>query len=82
MSNTEKSKRKIVTDTKRLILKIDESGRSVSFLARKLGISREAFYKKRDGETEFKASEIVALSELLDLSLKERDEIFLSECVN
>lgn len=57
---------------------ISSSGRSVSFIAIKLGISRESLYNKMNGVTEFKASEIVNLTKLLNLSKETRDDIFFN----
>lgn len=66
-----------MTDTTMLRKAIENSGMTFSFIACKIGISREGFYKKINNETEFKASEIVALSKILRLSKQERDKIFL-----
>jgi DNA-binding phage protein len=54
---------------------------TVTFIARKIGITREGFYKKLNNETEFKASEIAALQSILRLSNKKRDEIFFAKKV-
>ena len=54
---------------------------TITFIARKIGITREGFYKKLNNETEFKASEIVILQSLLRLSNKKRDEIFFAKRV-
>ncbi|WP_329385670.1 toxin-antitoxin system, antitoxin component, Xre family protein [Anaerofustis butyriciformans] len=67
-----------MTNTKAFIKKKFESGLSYSYLAKKIGISREALYKKRDNVTEFKASEIAILTKEMKLSKEERDNIFLS----
>lgn len=47
---------------------IDKKGRTVTWLANEIGISREGLHKKIRGETEFKASEIVRIKELLYLT--------------
>lgn len=57
---------------------INESGMPISFIARKMGITREGFYKKLNNETEFKASEISCLKEILRLTNAERDVIFFA----
>ena len=57
---------------------LNRSGISVSFIARKMGLSREGLYNKLNNQTEFKASEIVALSEILNLPRDKRDEIFFA----
>ena len=65
-----------MTDTKLLREAIDKSGMSITFISNEIGISREAFYKKINNITEFKASEITKLSKILSLSNKSRDGIF------
>lgn len=62
----------------RLKKAIEESGLPISFIAKKLSITREGLYKKINGDTEFKASEIVNISGILQLSTKERDAIFFA----
>ena len=67
-----------MTDTEQLKTAIDISGLTVTFIAGKMAISRESLYNKLNGSTEFKASEIVALSRILNLTNKERDNIFFN----
>lgn len=67
-----------MTDSKLLRDEINKSGISITFIARKIGITRECFYRKMNGENEFKASEIVALSSILHLSAKKREQIFFA----
>jgi len=55
---------------------------SIVAISQKIGITREGFYKKLNGETEFKASEIITLSKILGLSKLDRDKIFLPNKVN
>lgn len=62
----------------RLKKAIEESGLPISFIAKKLSITREGLYKKINGDTEFKASEIVNISGILHLSPGERDAIFFA----
>lgn len=71
-----------MTNTEELREHIVSSGVSITFLAEKLGITRECFYKKLNNATEFKASEIMKCSQLLHLSNDERDRIFLQDKVN
>lgn len=71
-----------VTNTTRLREAIDKSGMSIVAISQKIGITREGFYKKLNGETEFKASEIITLSKILGLSKLDRDKIFLPNKVN
>lgn len=58
--------------------KIKESGMTIKAIAEKSGILRETFYNRLKGNGEFTASEIVALTEVLNLSASDRDHIFLS----
>lgn len=70
-----------VTDSKELNKEIEESGITITAIAKKIGITREGFYKKLNNETEFKASEISALQRILNLSNEKRDEIFFANKV-
>ena len=60
---------------------IKESGVSITFLAKRLGCSRNRIYAILDG-SECTASEISGLTKLLHLTKPRRDHIFLSESVN
>ena len=51
-------------------------GYKLSYVASELSLTREALYKKLRGDTEFKASEIAKLVELLKLTSKETKNIF------
>lgn len=62
--------------------KINKSGISITAIASKLGLSREAVYHKMKGKSEFSATEIVVLTEVLHLSRDERDKIFLTKKLN
>lgn len=70
-----------MTDSKALSKAIENSGLKLTFIANKLELSREGFYKKLNNQTEFKASEIVKLQDILNLSNKERDKIFFTNKV-
>ena len=50
--------------------------------AKSLGISLQALYNKLNNLTEFKQAEISATCKLLNLSTKERDEIFFAHKVD
>lgn len=52
---------------------IDKSGKSKSFLADKMNISRTNFYSKLSGRVEFKASELLAL--MSEIGITDIDEI-------
>lgn len=68
-----------MTDSSMLNNVISESGITITAIARKLGITREGFYKKLNNETEFKASEIKSMQDILNLSNRKRDEIFFAK---
>jgi DNA-binding phage protein len=67
-----------VTDSEALNKVIENSGLKLTFIARALKLSREGFYKKLNNQTEFKASEIVKMQEILNLSNEQRDKIFFA----
>lgn len=71
-----------MTNTPLLRKKLDESGYKLRFVAKQLGITYQGFLKKINNETEFKASEIQALKEFLNLTDEERDKIFFTLCVD
>lgn len=56
--------------------KISDSGMTISAVANKAGILRETLYNRMKTGN-FYASEIVALTRVLCLTRKERDDIFL-----
>ena len=64
-------------DIKMLKDKITDSGMTVKAVAEKSGILRETLYNRLKGVGEFTASEIVSLSNVLNLSQTERYDIFL-----
>lgn len=68
-----------MTNTEELRKCIAKSGISVTFLANKLGITREGLYNKLNNVTEFKASEIAKCAKLLNLSDEERNRIFFAK---
>jgi len=55
---------------------IDRSGMTIVFISEKSGISRETLYNRLSNQGEFKASEILSLSNTLNMSQSDRDEIF------
>lgn len=67
-----------MTDFVLLKEKINESGMTMVAIARKSGILRETLYNRLAGKGEFNASEMVALSKVLNLSNEERDAIFFA----
>lgn len=58
--------------------KIKDSGITITAIADKLSMSRETFYNRMAGKSEFKASEIACLTDLLRLTRKEQDTIFFN----
>lgn len=62
--------------------KIGSSKLSISSIAESLGLTRQGFYNKLNGESEFKGSEIKKLSALLNLSTQEKEAIFFADYVD
>lgn len=58
--------------------KILNKGMSLVFVSGKLDITREGLYNKLSGNSEFKASEIKTLADLLSLTPKEIETIFFA----
>ena len=71
-----------MTNSILLNYKIKVSGFRHGFLADKLGLSRTGLYNKINNKTEFLASEIQVLSEILNLSPDERQAIFFAKEVD
>lgn len=67
-----------MTNSCLLRAKIDERGYKLRFVAGKLGITYRGLLKKITNETQFKATEIQILKELLNLTNEERDKIFFA----
>lgn len=67
-----------MTNTNLLRSKIDESGYKLTYLAEKCNLTYFGFMKKVNNETEFKASEIKTLKELLNLTNEEANKIFFA----
>lgn len=70
-----------MTNSELLSEVISEFGITITALSKRIGITREGFYKKLNNETEFKASEISAIQQILQLTNEKRDEIFFGEKV-
>ena len=70
-----------MTNTELLKEKLRESGYKLLHVAAACGITYAGFLKKLNNETEFKASEIVALKKALRLTNAERDAIFFASNV-
>lgn len=68
-----------MTDTLYLEEKIKESGKKREYLADKLGLTRQGFYKKCQGVSQFNALEIKILCAELEISdLSEKERIFFA----
>ena len=67
-----------MTNLKLLREKIILSGLNRTAIAAALNMSMPTFYNRLSGESEFKASEIRWLTEVLNLSNDERDKIFFN----
>lgn len=72
---------RVVTDFQLLRDKISDSGMTMVAISQKSGILRETLYNRLNGKGEFNASEMVALSRVLNLSNSERDAIFFASDV-
>lgn len=68
-----------LADMKLLKEKMTDSGMTIKAIAQKSGILRETLYNRMNGIGDFTASEIVSLSNVLNLSKVERDKIFLTK---
>ena len=55
---------------------IENSGLKIGYIAEKIGISRQAFDKKRNGIIAFRQSEVYVLCDLLKLTGEEGKKIF------
>ena len=70
-----------MTDTKALKEAIKESGKTITFIAAKMGCSRNRIYAIING-ADCTASEITKMTEILQLTKEQRDKIFLATLVN
>lgn len=69
-------------NTEMLKARLEIAGIRLNAVAAKIGITRQGLYNKLSGCTEFKSSEIRALSEMLNLSSDDRELIFFSDYVD
>lgn len=63
-------------DTELLNLYIDKSGLKIGHIVDTLGISRQAFDRKRNGKVSFKASEVYVLCDMLSIPSFDKPKIF------
>lgn len=66
-----------MTNTQMLRAVIEDSGITITAIADKMGCSRTRLYNILNG-SECSASEIVKLADILHLTTKQRDQIFLT----
>ena len=67
-----------MTDTEKLKKTIEEKGIRISFIVDKLGISPQAFYRKLQDRTDFKAGQMFTIVDILNLTDEEAREIFFA----
>ena len=68
-----------MTDTALLRAKIDASGYKLRYIAAKIGLSYHGFSNKVQNKTDFTASEINGLCELLGIGTEEMKQIFFRQ---
>lgn len=73
--------KKKMTHSAKLEGKIVESGLNQTWIAEQLGMTLATFNYKVNNKTEFKASEIKKLAEILHLTADEVNEIFFADKV-
>lgn len=72
-----------MTNTELLTEYINNSGLKLRFIAEKMCLSRFSLWKKIRNESEFKASEIEKMCEILNISsMKDRSRIFFANGVD
>lgn len=79
IKNQQKEEGEKMTNTKAFMEAVDKLGIKFKALAEQIGLTPNGLRKKVNNETEFKASEIQKCVEVLRLTKKERDYIFLNE---
>lgn len=68
-----------MVDSKRLEDKIKCSGKKITFLAEKVGCSRQYFRAKCDNTADFKLSEVEILCKELGINNADRSRIFFAK---
>ncbi len=61
-----------------LELEIEKSGKTREEIASVLGITRHGLYNKLQGKTEFLASQMKTICDILDLDFIKREQIFFN----
>lgn len=67
----------VKVNTELLETYIKKSGFLIGYICEQLGVSRQAFARKRLGETQFRASEIYVLCDMLKIPEDDKQKIFL-----
>lgn len=70
-----------MVDIEKLKDTINDSGITIVALANKTNILRNTLYNKLSGKTEFTASEIESISDVLHLDSSDREAIFFAKVV-
>ncbi len=70
-----------MVNTELLSEKIEKSGLKDKYVAEQLNLSPQGFLNKKQNKSEFKASEIKVLSELLNLTGNDISQIFFAGSV-
>lgn len=68
-----------MTNTSLLEEYIEKSGYKKSFIAEKIGLTAYGFALKVNNKSEFKASEMTVLCELLQINAKDKEAIFFAK---
>ena len=71
-----------MTNTKLFRDTVESCGIKYKMIAKTVGITPYGLQKKIENDTQFKAEEIAAISELLRLSIRQRDAIFFAKNVD
>ena len=69
-------------DTRKLNEYVQHSMLSINEQARKMGMSRSCWYRKRNGKSEFTVPEITRCCYIFNIDNKEKDSIFFSNKVS
>lgn len=69
-----------MTDVKLLRQIIEEKGLSYTFVASKIGMSKQSLYAKLETGSDFKAWQMIEMQSLLNLTDEETKAIFYPKC--
>ena len=67
-----------MTDLEKFNQLIDSSDYPVNVIARKAGMTPQSLHNKRRGDRELTVGEVIAFTEIFNLTKKQRDDIFLT----